>query len=137
MTSLDEIRAWDDRHRTPYPLRSYTAEQLGTRDVDTRRMMSTPEAFNIGVRTVMRPGVRGVTMHDSPHLTAIAQARELYTLRTQSHLYDDWQVEHACDLARTAALRTGRLIADCHGCRTTQAVTPDAVACPTCGRGYV
>lgn len=117
----------------------YNAADLGMGHTDHRRMLS-------GIESLGAPAYRRTRtpLEPQPELTAVAivpddvtpliQARVLYLMRTQSHLYDDKMADETIDLWRTLAKSDGLLLADCHHCDVTHMVTSDADNCPTCGR---
>lgn len=125
MTYASTTRTWYN-HETQ-PVREY----LYPRPISLERHRSTPEALPTGYRRT----------HDRRHPIGSVESigftgergREVYRMRTQSHLYDDYDVETGLDLERMAAQRDGRLLADCHACKVTHHVTPDQQACPICG----
>lgn len=89
------------------------------------RHYSTPEALPTGAR---RTHDRRHPIGTATPIGLIDRGAELYRMRTQSHLYDERDVELALDLEREAVAPL--LLADCHRCLATHAVTSDTDTCP-------
>lgn len=121
-------------HDYPYATRAYTTAQIGGNRTDFRRLEDvTDEVLPRGEHRTHAPELRGIAVLD-PEFTPYIQARELYTMRTSMHLYDERTAEQTIDLWRVVAKRDGHLLADCHHCRMTHGVAADTTTCPTCGR---
>jgi hypothetical protein len=121
-------RTWYDHQPRPHDPSKYG------RSPGIAKHLSTPEAFH--VVTQLRENNRPLPAGTAPVGIGLGHAHELYRMRTMSHLYDERDVEVLIDLERIRARSTGHLLADCHRCKTTAQVTPDADACPTCGTEY-
>ena len=98
-------RTWYNHLPAPVDARKYP------RPLSLERHLSSPEALPTGYRRT----------HDRQHAVgtvdsiglAGSRGSEVYRMRTQSHLYDDYDVETGLDLERMVAMRDGRLLADC------------------------
>lgn len=94
--------------------------------VSISRHLDGPDALPTGTRrTHDRRHPIGTA---TPIGMAMGHASELYRMRTQSHLYDERDVDFALDLERERIAPL--LLADCHRCAATIPVTPDTDACP-------
>lgn len=115
--------------------RAYTRRQIGGNRNGLRRWSDGADAMPLGQAREHLPATQGVSLF-APEDRDAVNALELYRMRTKSHLYDEWQVDLAMDLARATAVRTGTLVADCHTCKSSRHVTDDATACPLCHTAY-
>jgi len=62
------------------------------------------------------------------------EAQEVFRVRTQPHLYDDWHVEFVDRTRNLQAHESGLYDWDCHKCGCA-VMTPElSDACPICGR---
>jgi hypothetical protein len=91
------------------------------------RHLSGPDAIPVGQPRTQRRTRSGAGLG-----FGLGSAGELYRMRTQSHLYDERDLDVALDLEHDVAKRCGRLLADCHACKGTFHVLPDTDRCPTC-----
>jgi len=119
----------------PLSMRPLTRAQHNVPRAQFTRMVDGPDALPSGKPQTRRAPSRGVRLADERD-TEFLRASELYRVRTQPDLYDDWQVDMTLDLAYTQAREAGRMLADCHHCHTTTPVTPDTVRCSTCWTEY-
>lgn len=74
------------------------------------------------------PGAQ-ITHHGSDAADEIALLRHLFTMRTQSELFFETDVEHTVAAWQGIARHHGRLLYDCHQCKTTWPITDTADAC--------
>jgi len=133
--TMAEVKAHDADTKVPYAVRSYTRWQIGGDRNALHRYVDGPDALPAGKPRTHQPAAQGVRIvNDSD--TELLRALELYRVRTQSHLYEDWHVDMTIDLAQAGARRDGHLLADCHRCHTTTPVSPDTGRCPHCGTEY-
>ena len=98
--------------------------------INLDRFADGPDALPTGTRRT-RKRYRGKHRNIGFGFT---EAQEVFRVRTQPHLYDEWHVEFVDRTRNLQATEADMYDWDCHKCQNA-VMTPDLPAtCPICGR---
>jgi hypothetical protein len=97
--------------------------------VSVLRHLDGPDAIPMGAGETVnnRPLPPGST-----HIGLLDTDGEVYRMRTQPHLYDEWHLEFSAEM-RDASVPDDMFDWDCHRCKRAVLTADITDACPICG----